>query len=453
MPGAALGGTWFRLAKILLAAALAGAYAGCGPPRRSGPPDLILISIDTLRPDHLGAYGYPRGTTPHLDRLARDSVRFEVAISQAPSTLPSHASMLSSLVPSLHRANRLRGQGLPDEVLTVAEVLRDAGYRTAAFVGGGQVAPFYKLDQGFEVYQSSQGTLRKRARLAADWLDAERPEGPVFLFLHTYEVHHPYRPEPEHMDPLDVGYQGSLPDHIEVDLLRRIDRQPGHEPLEIDAADLQHVVNAYDAGIAHMDGGIRSLVEKLRERGRYEDAAIVFTSDHGEEFGEHGRVGWHSHSLHDHQIRVPLLLKLPRGAHAGSVVHAQVRSIDIAPTLLELAGLPVQASFQGRSLFARLGPDADESPWPARSEQESATDPLPVALRDGRYKWYEGRLFDLATDPGEQIDRSVELPQVAGRLEAALQADAAGTPAAAVDAPVEVPEETRERLRELGYLE
>ena len=441
-----------RLARAWGVAVLAAFAAGCGPPARSGPPDLILISVDTLRPDHLGAYGYPRKTSPHLDALARDSVRFDTAIAQAPSTLPSHASMLTSLPPSRHGALFSRRQALREGATTVAEVLREAGYRTAAFVAKGQLAPVFRLDQGFELYASSHGSLRRKVGEAMDWLDAEQPEGPVFLFLHTYEVHHPYRPEPELMDPLDAGYEGDLPDHIEVDLLRRIngDREPR---IAIDEADLQHVENAYDAGITHMDLGIRALVRELRERDRFENTAIVFTSDHGEEFGEHGRVGWHAHSLYDELLRVPLLLRLPGGRHGGERVEAQVRSIDIAPTLLALAGVAAPAAFEGRSLLARLGPDADPEPWPARSERDVTRDPLPTALHDGRYKWYEGRLFDLEADPGERVDLREREPERAARLEADYRAGLRGGDAAPGATAVELPEAARERLRELGYLE
>jgi len=440
-----------RVARAWRVAVAAALVAGCGPP--DGPPDLILVSVDTLRPDHLSAYGYERETSPHLDELARESVRFDTAIAQAPSTLPSHASILTSLPPSRHRALFTHRRRLRDEVTTVAEVLRDAGYRTAAFVDGGQLSPEFHLDQGFDVYASPSGSLRRAVSKAFEWLDAQPPGGPVFLFLHTYEVHHPYRPEPEHMDPFDADYQGDLPDHIEVELLEQIngDREPR---LEIDEADLQHVVNAYDAGIVHMDLGIRSLVRELRERDRWKNTAIVFTSDHGEEFGEHGRVGWHSQALFDEQVRVPLLLRLPRGRHGGERVEAQVRSMDIAPTLLALAGVPAPAAFEGRSLLARLGPEADTEPWIARSERDRVGDPLSTSLRDGRFKWYDGRLYDLAADPEERVDVREREPERAAGLEAEYHRGLESVGDVAADAPaVDLPEQTREGLRALGYLD
>ncbi|MBW2314813.1 MAG: sulfatase [Deltaproteobacteria bacterium] len=453
MAAGVLGSGRVWLGSVACLVTLFGSASGCSHEERP-PPDLVLISVDTLRPDHLGAYGYPRGTTPHIDALAGESVRFDTAIAQAPSTLPSHASILSSLPPSRHGALYATRHGLPDHIVTVAEVLRDAGYRAVAFVGGGQLAPVFNLGQGFEVYRDEGKSLSGQVEAAFGWLDRAKPTVPVFMFLHTYEVHHPYRPLPEYMDPLDIDYTGDLPDHIEVDLLRRVNGLEG-PPLELDAADLQHVINAYDAGIALMDLGVRDLVDRLRERGRYEDAAIIFTSDHGEEFGEHGRVGWHSHALYDHQLRVPLLLRLPRAHRAGAKIAAQVRSIDIAPTLLELAGVPAPDAFEGHSLLNRFGSLASQKAWTARSEQDGKRKPLKTSLRDGRHKWLHGQVFDLEADPGELADVRDDFPRVEKRLRKEFRAglERARQSSPETVAPLEVPEATRQRLKELGYVE
>ena len=412
-------------------------------------PDLILVSIDTLRPDHLGCYGYPRDTSPEIDRLAETAVRFETAIAQAPSTLPSHASILSSMLPSQHGALYSRNQGLADEIFTVTEALRDAGYRTSAFTGGGQMAPEFNLNQGFEVYLSEHGTLPEKVEHAIEWLKKLPSNEPAFIFLHTYDVHHAYEPDAKTMARFDSGYEGKLPDRIEVDLLKRINGHRGMEPLEIDAADLQHIINAYDAEIAEMDVGIGELIDKLKRIGRYQNTVVIITSDHGEEFGEHGRVGWHSHNLYDHQLKVPLILRLPNDKYAGTVVRPQVRGIDLAPTLLELAGVEAPPSFQGQSLLLRLGPDADTEHWLARSERDGKKDPLDVSLRDGRFKWYKGRLFDLQEDPLEQHDRSDLHPEVAARLDTELKKKIPPMITSARELMLE--KETRRRLKELGY--
>ncbi len=428
------------LAVLGLAAA---ASAGCGPDR---PPNVVLISIDTLRPDHLGCYGYGRDTSPEIDRLAAAGIRFEQAIAHASSTLPSHASMLSSLLPQHHGASYALKRPLPESAQTVAEVLRGAGYRTASFNGGGQIGPDFGLTQGFEIYDSRQLPLDAQVDQALTWIDG-LGDAPFFLFLHTYDVHHPYEPEPAMLELFaDEDYGGELGDAISVELLRDINAGE----VEITDADLAHIVSTYDAEIRAMDRSIGDFLRRLEARRLYDDALVIFTSDHGEEFGEHGSVGWHSHSLYDELLLVPLILKLPASEHRGTTVGEQVRLIDLAPTILEEAGLPIPAQYAGLGL-RRVVEGRLDAPLPAISLKDTEGQNYQSLRLRGR-KWVYGSLFDLERDPGERQDLAASDPETAARLGAELRRMLAETELQAAE-PIELDDAAREQLEALGYVD
>lgn len=413
---------------------------------------MVLVSIDTLRPDHLGCYGYEKPTSPQIDAFRRDSVLLRQVIAQAPSTLSSHASMLTSLWPLHHGASIARSSALRPGVETLPELLRRAGFATASWNGGGQLHRSWGLDRGFDVYVSAtdssstvdvgEDTLAQQVQAARPWLEGVRRR-PFFLFLHTYQVHHPYEAAPAQLRQMERSYHGGLPDRISVRLLEKINE--GIHPLR--PGDLEHIEAVYDAGILAADSGFGELVRLLKGLGRYEGATIVLTSDHGEAFGERGKVGWHGDALYDEQIRIPLLIKLPGSRLAGMRLDAQVREIDLAPTLLSLLGLPVPPSFSG-SVIDLAGRAADHPPWALASLDGN---PHSVALRTRRWKWYEGQLFDLRADPGERRDlaalhASVER-DLAARLAAILQSREI-----APETPTVQTEEARNELRALGYV-
>jgi arylsulfatase A-like enzyme len=411
-------------------------------------PLVVLISIDTLRADRLGCYGYTRPTSPAIDAFRGDSVLFQQAIAQAPSTLPSHASMLSSLLPHEHGASIARKSRLPEAVVTLPEILRANGYATVAYSGYGQLDPAFGLNQGFELYERvPSDEFASTVKAAIRWL-RRKPDRPAFLFLHTYETHHPYAAAPQFLEPFDTGYDGRLPRRIEIDLLKRINR--GEVALE--ERDLEHIRDAYDAEIRSMDEAFGRLLRFLRKRGLYDGALIVLTSDHGEEFGEHGKVGWHSHSLYDELLKVPLVVKLPGSAGAGKTIASQVRSIDIAPTVLAALGLASPAAFRGTNLLDRLE-SSEAPPLEAVSERDSPRiDVRRSSLRTGEWKMFGARLFDLVRDPGERTDVATEHPEVAreltARLSELLDSRPAGPPSRA-----EPDEKTLERLKALGYVD
>lgn len=474
--------------RTLLLATACVAIAACSGPAGTPTPDLdlpvrleatpaapvVLVSVDTLRADHLGAYGYGPPTSPAIDRFSRTAIVFEQAVAQAPSTLHSHASLLASLLPHHHGASWSRRQPLRADVPTLAEALASAGYSTGAFTGGGQVAAEFGLDRGFDVYRVADGPdgLVQVVAAAFEWTDAAIEEGrPFFLFLHTYQVHHPYTPSDEDLSRFDPDYEGPLPDHVSKDLLADINSGE----VEIGPADLAHVIATYDAEIRAMDRGFDALLDGLRTRGLLERSLVVLTSDHGEEFGEHGRVGWHSHSLYDELLLVPLVVKLPGTELAGTRVPSQVRGVDVAPTILGSVGVSVPATFAGVDLLggaAVPGFSISRQDTPAGLDRSSVRTPhfklypadlvpaggprptlLDRAWRKLRPSAPTFVLFDLDANPAETQNVAGSERSVLRELRTVLDREVASQSPPPERPPIVTDHETRERLEALGYLE
>ncbi len=310
-------------------------------------PDIVLVSIDTLRADHLGSHGYGRPTTPFLDELAARGTRFAHARSPSPWTLPTHATMLTGALP-LHHGAVEDDQGLGSEWTTLAEVLDQAGYRTGAFVTSFFVGRSYGLDQGMSRFEEFGITTKKRnleATVDAEEVVAEAmaylaeaPGQSHFLFLHLYDVHYPYgAPAPwnRHFD------RPGTPDDLRYKTYFHYLENP------VAAEQMAHQVAQYDEEIAYVDDQLRRFSRALQDAER--PAILVVTSDHGEEFGERGSWG-HAHTLFPEQLRVPLIFAGP-GVSPGTIQQA-VGTQDIAPTLAELGGTSLQAD--GVSLVSAL---------------------------------------------------------------------------------------------------
>ncbi len=318
------------------------AIAVAAPRLYSGPPSakrvLVWLSQDALRADHLGAYGYPRPTSPRFDAFARGAALFEQAIATAPWTLPSLASQFTSRYPSFHGSVL---HGLATDDASVFEALRDAGFTVLGVTGNDLVSAEHSLSRGFDVLVRQPGRVEKAGGALLEALD-EWGGGDLALYAHFINPHTPYQPGPEwrvaFVDPL---YDGPVTGGSNF---------PRQFPA-MGADDRQHVIDLYDAEVAANDDGIGGLLEALSERGLLARAVVAYTADHGEEFLDHG--SWlHGTSVYEETIRVPLALSAP--SLPARRVQEPVSLVDLAPTLLELLGVAPPASFRGKSLLDAL---------------------------------------------------------------------------------------------------
>jgi len=379
----------------------------------TGASHVILIAVDTLRADRLSCYGYGRQTSPHIDALAADGVRFDAVVSNATWTCPSFASIFTGVVPSRHGvwvAGAMWAQ-LPARFQTLAERFRAAGWATQSIA---YKAPLYRsgYDQGFDV---SFNFPRKSAHAddnlakAMEWLE-RNSRGRNFLFLHFDDPHQPFAPPA----PFDSAF-GSLSEGLELPF--NVANRPPTKEVRRFALDL------YDGEVAYVDDRIGAFIDELKSRGLYDEAVIVFVSDHGEEFWEHGAFGHGHGKLFDEGVRVPLIVKPAAGtAPAGRIVQTQVRAFDVMPTLLELAGVPVSADLDAQSLVPLLTGDTSTSP-DRLAVTETFNGGLSVRTRNWKYisrSWRNRNsseaLFDLQADPGERQDVAAEQPAVVARM-------------------------------------
>jgi len=411
--------------------------------------NVILISIDTLRADHLGLYGYKRPTSPQIDALATSGIVFDNAISQAPSTTPSHGSIFTGLIPAKHGALYSRRAALRIDRPTMAELLKARDYRTASFNGGGQLGAVFGFDRGFDVYQSFPDTdypnenFSQKVELAKQWL-GENGKSPFFLFLHSYEVHHPYAPSRENLNELGVQYSGSLPNPIGPALLTKINKKK----LAINSEDRDWIVSLYDAEIRSMDKAFGELFRYLNVGGFLQNTVVILLSDHGEEFGEHGRMGWHSHSLFDELIKVPLVMWFPGSDALRRRIPEQVRLVDVMPSVLNMLDHPVPADLDGKSLLGLISKNEYLEPL-AISQRDTKT-PLPTSVRSRFWKLYRKKLFDLQRDQKEKINAAAEHPDVLAEF--SLELDKAKMLPVPQATPQELKNEAVEQLKTLGYL-
>jgi arylsulfatase A-like enzyme len=422
----------------------------CGhrePPVRN----VLLISIDTLRADRLGCYGHDRPTSPQLDAFAEAGALFEDAASTAPWTLPAHASLLTGLYPDAHGA-RTEQHAMAEDVATLAEALRGRGFETHAVVNAFFVSPGYGLARGFGEYryvredQSRAGAARRITDLGIDWLGPRRG-GRNFLFLHYFDVHSSYRSE-ERYERLFTRGSGRLKGTT-AEL-----REAMRGALELTPADVEHLKDLYDAGIRQLDDELGRLFRWLESAGWLEDTLVVVTSDHGEEFLDHGGLS-HGHNHYQEMLRVPLIVRGPT-IPAGKRLSALVSLIDVAPTILSVLGVAAPAGTQGRDLrplwqapeqaaadrpiFAETGPMEEDALRTVRSGRHK----LILDLRTQRYE-----LYDLIDDPRETRNLIDERPEVVGRLAPLLTGfiqESRRTP------KIEPSAEDRQLLEALGYL-
>ena len=430
--------------------------AGCRGAERPGPPPrVILVSIDTLRADHLGCYGYGRPTSPGLDALARQGVLFGDVSAPSPWTLPSHASLLTGLYPSRHGL-KAHDRYLPATVPTLAALLGRAGFVTAGVVNSYNLGPRFGLDRGFQQFsyvEETAGQQEPSTRItdqAMAWLRQYRDRR-LFLFVHYYDVHSDYRSLARYEEQFVSPYQGPA-DGTTAQLMAFREGR-----VRLDVRDAAYLVDLYDAGIRQMDDELQRLLAFLRDERLLDDTLLVLTSDHGEEFMERGGV-LHGRTQFQEVMRVPLLMRGP-GLPAGRRETAPVSLVDVMPTLLSRARVEAPPSLDGEDLGPLLRGEA--SPLSGRylfgeADHNNAEPDITRAVRHGRYKLHFNRLtgkrelFDLGEDPGERVDRAAAQPAVTAELGARLERFMRTRSEAAP--PSRLTPEEIEKLKSLGYL-
>jgi arylsulfatase A-like enzyme len=325
---------------------------GCSLPARQG---AVLITIDTLRADHVGAFS-PDANTPHIDLLAHEGTVFERAVSPLPLTRPSHFTMLTGFHPREHGVLNNSTQ-LPDSALSVAEILQEQGWRTAAFTATRILGTDSGATQGFDHFEAT-GSRRQRSgaevvERALSWLDGLSPEEPFFLWIHLYEPHVPYSPPAEFRGELDSDRATGVPQRTWSDFQRTARQNQG----DIPRAVLENARKLYRAEVAAADSMIGSFLAGLRARMQIDEVLVVLTADHGECF-EKGFWFEHSDCLYEGSLHVPMIVRQPGDFPPGRRVEAGVGLLDVAPTVLRSAGVEVPPTLPGQPL-QELGADGD----------------------------------------------------------------------------------------------
>lgn len=429
--------------------------------------DIVLISVDTLRADHMSCYGYSRNTSPNMDALAGNGVLFERCYTQSSWTLPAYGSLFTGLYPTEHRAGvkacaldwprqqkekKKQTETLALGIPTLAELLKEAGYATGGFYSNPFLHPNSGLDRGFDRYAYYQGNARAGVDLSLEWL--KRNQGPAFLFLHLMDPHWPYAPP----EPYDTAFSSTPLKNLRnypPDLKRaRNNKLP-----KVKKKLLQDL---YDGEIAFTDAQIGRLVQGLKAAGRLENTLLILHSDHGEEFWEHGGFE-HGHALYQEVLHVPLILNCPNRIPEGLRIKNTVRCLDLGPTILDLAGIAPFENVRGCSLAPFIHGLADHmelisygegilwgkpvSPWDEKK-----------VLITNNYKFMKSStdglemLFDLTNDPREQNNLILIDPDLRKKMSQELirhYGRALG--ASRKSQGLKLSDKDAERLRQLGY--
>jgi arylsulfatase A-like enzyme/Tfp pilus assembly protein PilF len=401
-------------------------------------PNVLLVTLDTTRADHLGCYGWTQARTPNLDALAGGGVLFAQAQAAAPLTLPAHSSIMTGTYPTFHGVRLNGNTSLSQEQTTLAEVLAGKGYQTAAFVGAFVLDGRWGLNQGFQLYDDHFDLGRYRhldlagvqrpadqvMNAALEWLEGHR-QGPFFAWIHFYDAHSPYEP-PEPFRS-EFGARGPA--------------------------------GLYDGEIAFVDQQLGRGLAWLRDRGLADRTVVVVIGDHGEGLGSHGE-GTHGFFVYDYALHVPFLISTPFAALQQRRVETQVSAVDVFPTVLALCGLEAAHPVQGRSLLPLMVRPRSTAPVYAYGESMTASlqfgwAPL-QCLRSERYKLIKAprpELYDLQSDPDETHDLYAQRPALAEelmqRLDRLVEETSRGAPA---PESANLDKETLQRLAALGYV-
>lgn len=461
-----------RIISLLFPLVLAIGGATADEERR---PNILFIVVDTLRSDHVGCYGYKRATTPAMDRLATEGIRFECAIAASSWTLPSVMSMFTSLSPSAHNVVNYT-RSLAEGATSLAAELVKGGYQTAGIISNPGMNSQFGFGRGFGLYDDStvvfnvgldffedKGSQRRdvigtpcsadMTFQAGSWLkDKRKPGVPFFLFLLYFDPHCDYTP------PAPYDEMFTAPDYQGEQNGRGIKALAGKT---LTPADKEQIIGLHDGEIRYTDDKIGELIEGLNKLGLTEDTVIVITADHGEEFWDHGGVA-HGHTLYDELIRIPLIIRFPKRISPGAVVRKQVTHIDLMPTLLDMAGLPIPAQCQGRSLCPLLrGQEGDFGEQPVISETSIQDDyaciRTPTRKIVEKNKGLTREMYALSEDPKEQKDlsatkRSKEFEPLAREFQEMKKKMTKEAKAAGIVAQSDLDPRLLRQLRSLGYI-
>lgn len=483
-------------------AAMCLAVPGCGKGGPGGVHRIVLISLDTTRADHLGCYG-GRTKTPNIDHIAESGVRFDQVLSAAPTTLASHTSIMTGTYPHTHGVPR-NGFAIDEQNVMLAQVLHDAGYRTAAFLGSFALSSDFGFDRGFDYFdedfdvhmdehthdqeQRRAETVTDRALAFVDSVDVS--SRPFFLFVHYFDAHAPYDPPApydtmyvsagdapaatfNYVANMAVAHRKFLGDAREV----RVNKL-GLTPELIQAADGRALppelplAGLYAGEVSYTDAHVGRLLDGLESRGLLDGALVIVVADHGETFWEHADFWNHGLWVYDTTARVPLIVRMPPGTFPPHVVTTPVSTVDVMPTVLDLAGVPVPDRVEGKSLVTALradslsrGPVFCEATQPWRDPSPEV--PWPNArnarcVRDGGLKYIDApyidveELYDVASDPEERVDllrwnraRSLERRDA---LRAELEAWSAAAHTLPLHSGTIASERIRKKLESLGYI-
>jgi arylsulfatase A-like enzyme len=428
-------------------------------------PSFVFMLVDTLRPDYLGSYGFEGDISPALDRLAMESVLLENCSTNAPWTKPAVASLFTSLHPSAHGVTNHSGKFkvglgvLPEQASTLAESLRDGGYDTAAFSANPWLAPQYGFEQGFDTYEEHQDT-HTLLKAATNWIQERTKDKPFFVYMHFMDVHAPY--DAPHRDyktlldspslgrnrALEVSEYGIIPAHMLA-----TPWATEQEPRE-----LKPWRAMYAGCVRAFDRRISEFIENLRNRLILDTSYMIFTSDHGEEFLEHG--SWeHGYKLYEHQLRVPLLIRKPNALDAGRKVRDVVNLLDLMPTMLSLARIDLPEGLQGRDISELLEKGKTPPEAPVLSTA-ALNEPSLHAIRTHRYKLIvdilsnEKALYDLDSDPDERYNIASSEGVIVERLNRLLLQNLSEIEVQDTMTPqfAPLPDDVRKRLESLGYI-
>lgn len=479
-------------------------------------PNIILISLDTLGAGHVGAYGYDKPTTPSIDQFATEGVLFENHFTASRITLPSHMTMFTSVYPSVHRVIDSFASVLDDNFLTLAEILSKDGYQTGAFVDGDRalnIGAAHGFDQGFDFYEHYPQRFYKQEKLyltkrwtnfienflhrhgtpdmhsdqifggALSWLKGRKANAPFFLFLHTYDIHGdfgtklPYVAPIEYSDIIKSDYHGDFTGCgasgtcatsylVEINKKIRRGRQPDEFLSQEDAA---YIATLYDRGIRYTDDEVGKFIAHLRQLGVLDNTIVMVTSDHGEELFQHHQL---KHvQYYDEVLKVPLIIRYPEKLSPGTKISALSRSVDLAPTLLDLAGLPHRFDqFQGVSLVAK----SDSQRVLYAGQDHPSMDAETKVVRTLRYKYIKNgsdrlrysfnvdrpeELYDIVADPQEKNniiaareDVHMEMTQLMDKWSSDCWAVQGKILPAGLTKKVTIDKKAADALKSLGYV-